>query len=186
MTFSRTLAAAALTAALAVGVTGCQGPGSTKEAVSFGSMSHTEGEVEQATNQLNALLPLQVRQRAGVSSFTRMQTISLLLFTPAIEHITDEADLAALDQRVDEQAETLHAAAPGVGEITDTTKEVLRNFIIASNNAMPNLVPTYQQLVTQQPPRVSARYGSIDWEAGGNVKPRVGGGVQFNGLQGQH
>ena len=178
----RKIGVTAATVALAATMLGgCSAPGSSKTAVSFAGKSYTQGQVEEATNQLNDLIPAQTLQQVvGAPKLTRMTTMSLLLYTPALEKAADKGDLDALNKTTDKQVDALVDASTKSIKPTATTREALRNLLLVSSGSHAGLTQAFQQEVAKNPPQVNERYGKIDWAAGGAVSPNVPSSVHFN------
>lgn len=180
MKAGRTIGVLAACTAVATAMAGCSAPGANKQAVSFAGMTHTEGEVAQAARQMNEIVPAQARQQTGIGTFTRMSVISLLLYTPALTKAAGESGLKQMDAQIDQQIQAMEKTTPSAGKLTATSKETLRNFLVVANGGVPNLMEIHGSLVKADPPKVSSRYGTVDWKAGGQVTPHTGGGVVFN------
>ncbi|MBD3689979.1 hypothetical protein H8R18_02375 [Nanchangia anserum] len=170
----RVLVMAMAGVALAASVTGCQAPGSDRQALSFAGHSYTEGQVSETTRQLNELVSASNAGQGAPMKFSRIQTMTLLMYSPII----DNALAPEQEQVVDAQLKALAAVAPEAGTPTSTTKEAFRNFLVVQSDSMGIYTTQVQQLVAANPPKFSSRYGHVD-DSQLLPMPNFGGGVAY-------
>lgn len=177
----RKAAVVAASIALAASMTaGCQAPQASKPAVSFQGVSYTEGQVAEATNELNGLLPAEtIQQMFGSTKLSRIQTINLLLFTPTVNKV--KGDDPELEQQVDALVVAMRQQAGSQAKAGNTTREALRNLLAVTSDPTQQIAQKFQSDIAQAAPIVSQRYGIVDASTGNAMMPRVPDVVAFKG-----